>query len=119
MSAPISPGSSGGPIFNGAGEVIGISVLTIEGGQNLNFAVPIDYARWMLNMTQTQSLASVYEPEPEVTKDEACPASLRECSVIVIQSVGLLTIRDTLMGSMSCALFASENHFDTLALSLV
>jgi hypothetical protein len=70
MSAPISPGSSGGPVFNGAGEVIGIAVLTIEGGQNLNFAIPIDYARGMLNMNQTQSLVSVYEPEPDVSKDE-------------------------------------------------
>src|ERR1041385_6337335 len=64
MSAPISPGSSGGPVFNGTGEVIGIAVLTIEGGQNLNFAIPIDYARGMLNISQTRPLASVYEPEP-------------------------------------------------------
>lgn len=64
MSAPISPGSSGGPVFNGAGEVIGIAVLTIEGGQNLNFAIPIDYARGMLGINEPQSLASIYEPEP-------------------------------------------------------
>jgi hypothetical protein len=66
MSAPISPGSSGGPVFSVAGEVIGIAVLTIEGGQNLNFAIPIDYARGMLSISQIQSLASVYEPEPPV-----------------------------------------------------
>jgi hypothetical protein len=64
ISAPISHGSSGGPVFNMTGEVIGIAVLTIEGGQNLNFAIPIDYARGMLPMSQTQPLASVYEPEP-------------------------------------------------------
>jgi len=64
ISAPISPGSSGGPLFNGAGEVVGIAVLTINGGQNLNFAIPIDYARGMLGMSQTQPLASIYEPEP-------------------------------------------------------
>ena len=64
MSAPISPGSSGGPVFNANGEVIGIAVLTLEAGQNLNFAIPIDYARGMLSITQTQSLASIYEPEP-------------------------------------------------------
>ena len=40
MTALISPGSSGGPVLNGNGEVIGISLITLEDGQNLNFAVP-------------------------------------------------------------------------------
>lgn len=66
ISAPISHGSSGGPIFNSRGDVIGIAVATIEEGQNLNFAVPIDYARGMvLSMGSAKSLASIYEPEPE------------------------------------------------------
>ena len=66
ISAPISHGSSGGPIFNSKGEVIGIAVATIEEGQNLNFAVPIDYARGMvLEMGTPKPLAAIYEPEPE------------------------------------------------------
>jgi hypothetical protein len=65
MSAPISPGSSGGPVLNAKGEVIGIAVGTIEEGQNLNFAIPIDYAKGMLSSNQPRSLASIYEPEPE------------------------------------------------------
>ncbi|HKD07754.1 MAG TPA: S1C family serine protease [Bryobacteraceae bacterium] len=74
ISAPISHGNSGGPVFNRAGEVVGIAVMTIEGGQNLNFAIPIDYARGMLGMTQTQPLASIYEPEEPPAKAEAKPA---------------------------------------------
>jgi tetratricopeptide (TPR) repeat protein len=48
ISAPISPGSSGGPIFNTAGEVIGVAVGTLETGQNLNFAVPVLSVRKLL-----------------------------------------------------------------------
>ncbi len=51
ISVPISPGSSGGPLFNIKGEVIGITSAGVvaEGAQNLNFAVPIDYARPLMN----------------------------------------------------------------------
>lgn len=40
ISSPISPGSSGGPVLNASGEVIGVAVGMLETGQNLNFAVP-------------------------------------------------------------------------------
>ena len=40
MTALILPGSSGGPVLNGNGEVIGISLITLADGQNLNFAIP-------------------------------------------------------------------------------
>ena len=48
ITAPISPGSSGGPVLNRTGEVIGVSMMTIEGGQNLNFAIPSNYLKGLL-----------------------------------------------------------------------
>lgn len=43
VSAPIAPGSSGGPIFNDRGEVIGVATAVVEGGQNLAFGMPVRY----------------------------------------------------------------------------
>jgi hypothetical protein len=42
ISAPISPGSSGGPVLNERAEVIGVATSFYNVGQNLNFAVLAD-----------------------------------------------------------------------------
>ena len=45
ISVPISHGSSGGALINMRGEVIGITSSGIDQGQNLNFAIPINYVK--------------------------------------------------------------------------
>lgn len=42
ISAPISPGSSGGALINKYGKVIGITTMIYVGGENLGFAIPIN-----------------------------------------------------------------------------
>lgn len=44
LSAPISPGSSGGPVVDMQGQVIAIAVGSRTRGQNLNFAIPAQRA---------------------------------------------------------------------------
>ncbi len=57
FSAPISPGNSGGPLFNMKGEVIGVTTATITGSpfgsiaQNINLAVPINELRKLIQPT--------------------------------------------------------------------
>ena len=48
FTAPVSEGSSGGPLLNGNGEVIGVVTGTYEKGQNLNLAAPIAAASALL-----------------------------------------------------------------------
>jgi S1-C subfamily serine protease len=48
ISVPISQGSSGGPLFNQFGEVIGVTTAIITAGQNLNLAVPGNYLKPLL-----------------------------------------------------------------------
>ncbi len=64
VTTPISPGSSGGPLFNMAGEVVGITTMYLKGGENLNFAIPINDAKRLLLAESTTIQALPNEPEP-------------------------------------------------------
>lgn len=50
ISAPISPSSSGSPIFDEDGRVIGIALSSLKGNdnQNINFAIPSNYLMQMI-----------------------------------------------------------------------
>ncbi|WP_420992365.1 S1C family serine protease [Cupriavidus sp. 30B13] len=53
-TAPISPGSSGGGLFDTDGQLIGITYLMRADAQNLNFAVP---AQWIAEVPARSALA--------------------------------------------------------------
>ena len=64
MTAPISPGSSGGPVLNRKGEVIGVSFARHRAidAENLNFAIPSKYLKYLLanpKPTETLSQSSI------------------------------------------------------------
>ena len=72
--AAISPGSSGGGLFNSEGELIGILTAYRDDGQNLNFALPINYARGMMDQPVS------YSEQEFISLDARTPAFGQEQS---------------------------------------
>jgi len=83
ITAPISHGSSGGPLFNMAGEVVGITSMYFEGGENLNFAIPVNDAKLLLqertaelrnlpNETKTEKALKDSNAEATPSQKQAC-----------------------------------------------
>lgn len=72
ITCPISPGSSGSPVMNMMGEVIGVATFQIVQGQNLNFAIPISQVKALkttaggelstVNFESTELLESIENP---------------------------------------------------------
>ncbi len=58
ITAPISPGSSGSPVVNMYGQVIGVATLQAAEGQSLNFAVPSERI-FQLKVTNLQTFSSL------------------------------------------------------------
>jgi S1-C subfamily serine protease len=58
-TAPISPGSSGGGLFNANGQLVGIVTFQSRTGQNLNFALP---AHWISEMKPRDATGEVSAP---------------------------------------------------------
>jgi len=56
ITAPVSSGSSGGPVFNKNGEVIGIATFLIEEAQNLNFAMPVNLIKDKISSKKVTAL---------------------------------------------------------------
>ena len=62
ITAPISPGSSGSPVVNMLGQVIGVATLQLTEGQSLNFAIPSDRVAQLQGQPNTlRSLAGLSE----------------------------------------------------------
>jgi tetratricopeptide (TPR) repeat protein len=70
MTAPISPGSSGSPVLNMKGDVVGIATFLLVAGQNLNFAVPAERIS-ILSAGSGRSLPEREERRKRVSAEEA------------------------------------------------
>jgi len=54
-TAAISPGSSGGGLFDSEARLVGFTTLYIDGGQSLNFAMPVE---WLADIQPGKNIAS-------------------------------------------------------------
>jgi Trypsin-like peptidase domain len=73
ITAPFTHGSSGGPLFNMTGEVIGITTLVYEGVGQLNFAIPVNDAKRLL-LTRSSKLQSLPNEEPQAQTPRTPPS---------------------------------------------
>lgn len=78
FTASISSGSSGGALFNDAGEVLGITFASYEAGQNLNLAIPITQVERMWNSTS----------HTKMTIEDFCMSNFPDGLIIVHSDVG-------------------------------
>jgi hypothetical protein len=73
--AAASPGSSGGGLFNDVGQLIGILSSKLSSGENLNFAIPVNYIRGLLvGPGRSMTLAAFAAAYPATRPSDAAPA---------------------------------------------
>lgn len=75
ITAPISPGSSGGPILNDQGNVIGVAVATFKSGQNLNFAIPANCLTKLMSQEASRTNSNLLKSF-DVLKQQAVTNSI-------------------------------------------
>jgi len=68
ITVPISPGSSGGGLFDNRGRLIGITTFQLKEGQNLNFAVP---ATWIKDVPERAKVAMTQPSRGEASRGGA------------------------------------------------
>lgn len=95
ITAPISPGSSGGGVFDLKGNLIGVAVSTIKEGQNLNLAIPVNLAKKLIS--QREEVALPFPAGSEPKKEKATPSSiaglLNRTSRVLSNPIGDITFR--------------------------
>jgi S1-C subfamily serine protease len=68
FTAPISPGSSGGPLFDESGKLLGLVFASRVDGQNINLAIPVNYVAPLVANAKNEGRALKRMPNLESSK---------------------------------------------------
>lgn len=114
ITAPISHGSSGSPVLNRNGRVIGIATLGSEKGQALNFAIPVEKLRNLIGQIGPKQKIL---PFPQSTA--ATTASLEEydnaiakLQIDLMQILRSLNVEEKILESIN---FNQREHIEAIA----
>lgn len=87
--AAANPGNSGGPLFNTRAEAIGVLGFKLKGSEGQNFAVPINYARGLLeNATADLDLAALRSKSAEPLARQDAPRGVEDVGAVKSVYVG-------------------------------
>jgi hypothetical protein len=78
--AAANPGSSGGPLLNSQGQVIGVLSSKVADAENMSFAVPANYLRGLLGLSEDltlEQLRSRLEQSTDVFASEEAKSEVR------------------------------------------
>ncbi len=83
-TAAISPGSSGGGLFDENGALVGLTTFYLAEGQSLNFAIPVEWIKELpkrsaRNATTTQPITQWLNKAAELEKRKDWPAMIEHC----------------------------------------
>ncbi len=84
ISNPIQPGNSGGALVDQSGNVVGVVVATLRGGQNVNYAIKSAYLKAMLENAAELPDTSLLAPSPSPRTDREVIDQTVEASAQVL-----------------------------------
>lgn len=110
ITAPISPGSSGGALLNAKGEVVGVPFIQFVNGQNLNFAIPIKYVLPIIAGTPAKSvpIPARHVVQPVKAAPPAAPQKEKPPIAVEPNRHSLSELNGTYTGVWQSTVFAAQ-----------